>query len=137
MSILRSSNPILAEGRLEEALRSSPNSQATVTVAGVVNKTTLCLAVAVVFGALGNAFVTSKFVQANPGSILMVNVAAFVVSLGVGFAWFGRPSWAIFLAPIYAAVQGFFMGAVGVVLDTILKSKGIALTGALRCKHSS
>ena len=42
MSILRSSNPILAEGRLEEALRSSPNSQATVTVAGVVNKTTLC-----------------------------------------------------------------------------------------------
>jgi len=57
MSILRSSNPILAEGRLEEALRSSPNSQATVTVAGVVNKTTLCLAVAVVFGALGNSVV--------------------------------------------------------------------------------
>ena len=131
MSILRSSNPILAEGRLEEALRSAPVSQGTVTVAGVVNKTTLCLAVAVVFGALGNAFVTSKFVQANPGSILMVNVAAFVVSLGVGFALFGRPSWAIFLAPIYAAVQGFFMGAVGVVLDTILKSEGIALTGGI------
>jgi len=44
---------------------------------------------------------------------------------------FGRPSWAIFLAPIYAAVQGFFMGAVGVVLDNILKSKGIALTGGI------
>ena len=85
MSILRSSNPILAEGRLEEALRSSPSSQATVTVAGVVNKTTLCLAVAVVFGALGNSFV-----KTNPGALFMVSMASFVVSLGVGFALFGR-----------------------------------------------
>lgn len=126
MSILRSSNPILAEGRLEEALRSSSSSQGTVTVSGVVNKTTLCLAVAVVFGALGNSFV-----KTNPSALFMVSMASFVVSLGVGFALFGRPSWAIFLAPIYAAVQGFFMGAVGVVLDNILAAKGIQLTGGI------
>ncbi|MCE9618314.1 MAG: Bax inhibitor-1/YccA family protein [Planctomycetes bacterium] len=126
MSILQSSNPVLAEGRLAEALRCAPRSEGTVTVGGVVNKTTLCLAVAVVFGALGNAFA-----QANPSQLGIVNVAAFAVSLGVGFALFGRPSWAVFLAPIYAAVQGFFLGAVGLVLDNLLKARGISLTGGI------
>jgi uncharacterized YccA/Bax inhibitor family protein len=126
MSILQSSNPVLADGPLAAAMRSTPRAEGAVTVAGVVNKTTLCMAVAVVFGALGHAFV-----KANPGTLFVVNVASFVVALGVGIALFGRPAWAVLLAPIYAAAQGFFMGAVGLVLDNILRARGVQLTGGI------
>lgn len=102
MSMLQSTNPVLADGRLGPALRNAAAAEGRATVGGVVNKTTLCIAVAVVFGAIGHSVV-----KANPGLLGIVNIVAFVASMAVGFALWGRPAWAALLAPLYAAVQGF------------------------------
>ena len=126
MSMLKSSNPVLAEGRLETALRGAVPAEARATVGGVVNKTCLALGVAVVFGAIGNSVVRS-----HPGILLPVNLVSAVVSLVCAFAIYGRPAWAAVLTPIYAATQGFFMGAVALVLDGILAAKGIQVAGGL------
>jgi uncharacterized YccA/Bax inhibitor family protein len=126
MSLLESSNPVLADGRLQPALRESAAAEGVATVSGVINKTTLCLAVAVGFGAIGHSVV-----KANPGMLGMVNLVAFVASLGVGFALYGRPAWAAILTPIYAAAQGFLLGAVALVLDGILARNGIRVAGGV------
>lgn len=126
MSMFQSTNPVLADGRLEPALRQAQAAQAPATVGGVVNKTCLCLAVAVVFGAIGNSVVRS-----NPSLLLPVNLVSAIVSLGVAFAMYGRPAWAAVLTPIYAATQGFFLGAVALVLDAILAKNGIKLAGGV------
>ena len=126
MSMLQSTNPVLADGRLGPALRNAAAAEGRATVGGVVNKTTLCIAVAVVFGAIGHSVV-----KANPGLLGIVNIVAFVASMAVGFALWGRPAWAALLAPVYAAVQGFFLGAVAMVLDSILAQKGIRLAGGV------
>ena len=52
MSMLQSTNPVLADGRLGPALRNAATAEGRATIGGVVNKTTLCIAVAVVFVAL-------------------------------------------------------------------------------------
>ena len=114
MNPLESTNPVLADGRLDNALRNAQAAQAPATVGGVVNKTCLSLAVAVAFGAIGNSVV-----KANPGL------------LGVAFAMYGRPAWAAVLTPVYAAVQGFFLGAVALVLDTMLARNGVRLAGGV------
>ena len=126
MSLLESSNPVLADGRLDSALRGAQTAEAPATIGGVVNKTCLCLAVAVVFGAIGNSVV-----KTNPGLLGIVNIVSFIASLGVAFAMYGRPAWASVLTPIYAAAQGFFLGAVALVLDAILAKNGIKLAGGV------
>jgi len=126
MSMLQSTNPVLAEGRLDAAMRDAAASQTPATVSGVVNKTSLCVGVAVVFGAMGYSVV-----KANPALLGMVNMVAFVAALAVGFALWGRPAWAAVLAPIYAATQGFFLGAIAMVLDRILAAQGVQLAGGI------
>ena len=93
MSMLQSTNPVLADGRLGPALRNAAAAEGRATVGGVVNKTTLCIAVAVVFGAIGHSVV-----KANPGLLGIVNIVAFVASMAVGFALWGRPAWAALTA---------------------------------------
>ncbi len=124
--MLESSNPVLAQGRLGPALHNASAEQATATVGGVVNKTSLCIGVAVVFGAIGNSVV-----QANPGLLPLISIVSFVAALGVGFALYGRPAWAAFLAPVYAATQGFFLGAIALVLDSMLAKQGISVAGGV------
>ena len=126
MSMLESSNPVLSEGRLDAALSGAQGSPATATVGGVINKTSLCLAVAVVFGAIGNSVV-----KARPELLGVLNIVSFVASLGVAFALYGRPAWANVLTPVYAATQGFFLGAVALVLDAMLARNGIKLAGGV------
>ena len=126
MSMLESSNPVLADGRLGPALRNASSSRDAASISGVINKTSLCLAVAVVFGAIGHSVVA-----ANPRLLGVVNIVSFVASLAVGFALWGRPAWAAVLTPVYAASQGFFLGAVSLVLDSLLKAKGIQLAGGI------
>ena len=126
MSIFQSSNPVLADGRLDSALREAQATRTSASVGGVVNKTCLCLAVAVVFGAIGNSVV-----RTNPGLLLPVNLVSAVVSLIVAFSMYGRPAWAAVLTPIYAATQGFFLGAVALVLDGILARNGIRMAGGV------
>ena len=115
-----SSNPVLpAEGEsLHHMLadRSVPRSDLA-TVSGVINKTGILVLVACATGALGYSVVTQM-----PSLMWISAITAFCICLGMGFVLRGNPRLAPVVGWLYAAVQGFFLGSLTSVLDSMLAS---------------
>jgi uncharacterized YccA/Bax inhibitor family protein len=120
---LQSSNPVLANddafGRFYGAM--AGERPTTVTLQGVVNKTAILVGVAVLTGAGGYA-VAGVF----PSAVLVSWIVALIVAIGIFFKLRGNPMHAVYLAPVYAAVQGFFLGALTGMLDGWLAALGYA-----------
>ena len=91
-----------------------------------MNKSGLLVLIAVAAGAGGYALV-----GAMPSILWISCIAAFIVSLGVYFVIHGKPSLAPVLAPLYAIVEGAFLGALTAALDCVLAQMGYAATGGL------
>ena len=123
---LASTNPILADSALQGAISQSSVTAGQCTVNGVINKTVGCILLATIAGAI--AVPTAK---AYPGAIWI----AFFVSLGVSIASIfmvrGSPRMAASITVIYAAAQGFMLGALGMVLESILTANQIAVPGGI------
>jgi uncharacterized YccA/Bax inhibitor family protein len=85
------------------------------TLQGVVGKTAILTIIAIAAGAAGYAMVQQY------ASILWIsNLAALVICLGIGFVIGGKPQLAVYLAPVYAIVEGVFLGAVTAAVEWIL-----------------
>ena len=127
---LQSSNPVLAGSDANELFRTGGESRGavatTATVQGVVNKTTFLALLATGAGCVGWA-VCSAF----PAALWIANIAALVAVLGIFFALRGNPARAMFLGPVYSVVQGFLLGGVAVMLQSILAAQGIAVPGGI------
>lgn len=130
----KSSNPALTRG---DALRGDAFSEYygkslyadrpnTTTLSGVVGKTSLLLTIAIVTGAVGYA-VTVAF----PPALFISWLASFVVTLGLFFFISGKPETSPVVAPIYAVVEGFFLGAFTSLADSILASRGLSVAGGV------
>jgi uncharacterized YccA/Bax inhibitor family protein len=126
---LQSSNPVLAADDLGNVFRSGAmdrSERTTATVQGVVNKTTLLALIATAAGCGGWAMVS-----AFPSTLWIASIASLVVTLVIFFALRGNPARAMVLGPIYAAVQGFLLGGISMVFQSILVSQGIAVPGGI------
>ncbi|MGA1057039.1 MAG: Bax inhibitor-1/YccA family protein [Phycisphaerales bacterium] len=127
---LQSSNPVLAGSDANELFRTGGESRGavstTATVQGVVNKTTLLALMATAAGCVGWGVC-----QAFPGALWIVNIASFVVVLGIFFALRGNPARAIWAAPLYAVVEGFLLGGVSMIFQQILTQQGIQVPGGI------
>ena len=137
MSITKpeSSNPILKVARDHAA--PTPGIQvvggrATATMAGVVNKTAILLSLAMLAGGL--AYVV---VPATTSVVLLSCLTSAVVGLGIAWLLAKNPSAAEHLAPIYAAVEGAFLGVFTKVLDGVLLSQGATAPGTAAIGGSS
>jgi uncharacterized YccA/Bax inhibitor family protein len=98
----------------------------TATLQGVVGKTAILTIIAIAAGAAGYALVSQYT------SILMISsIAAFVICLGMGFVIGGKPQLAMFLAPVYAIVEGVFLGAFTRLAEWMLASRGIHVPGGV------
>ncbi len=97
------------------------------TVSGVVNKTSLLVLLAVVFGIGG--YMLAPVV--GVGAMTMVWLASVIIGLGIWFKLQGNPALAVYLAPVYTIVQGLFLGGVTALLDAWLASAGITPQGGL------
>jgi uncharacterized YccA/Bax inhibitor family protein len=96
------------------------------TLSGVVNKTGLLVLIAIVSGGGGYAL----FDHFPP--ILWVGaIVSFLICLGIGFVLAGRPQLSPVISPIYAIVEGAFLGAFTALADRILESKGLAVAGGV------
>lgn len=126
MSAFTSSNPVLSEDKLWPALRQAVQSKTTATVGGIIAKAGIAVVLAAICGAAGYHLVAK-----NPALVWVASIVSFVAAIGVFFALRGRPAWAPFLTPIYAATQGFMIGAMAVILDSILAQQGIQLAGGV------
>lgn len=126
---LQSSNPALARddafqqyyGQMEGTRSES------VTLQGVVNKTAILLAIAVAAGAGGYA-IAPMF-----GWSIIAISSLVVAIIGFGICWklCGNPQHAVILGPIYAVVEGAFLGAATFLFDKLLADMGYAATGGL------
>lgn len=124
-SHLQSSNPALTNedtfGRFHVAGRAD-----TVTVQGVVNKTGVLALLAVAAGAAGYSLVYRV-----PGLMWITWLVSAGLCIGFFFIARGDPAKARFIAPIYAIVEGVFLGAFTSVVDTMLTRMGYAAAGGV------
>jgi uncharacterized YccA/Bax inhibitor family protein len=125
----QTSNPAIrndeAFRQLESVFAGGRETEAA-TVQGVVNKTAVLALLAVGAGAASAALLASV-----PSLLWISNITAFVVCLGVYFVIARRPDLARIVAPIYAIVQGAFLGALTGALDKALIAMNAAAAGGV------
>jgi uncharacterized YccA/Bax inhibitor family protein len=127
---MQSSNPALAEDAFNEYYGDMANTSAkadVTTLQGVVNKTAILVGVAVFAGAGGYALAG---ILAMP--VVMISwIVMLLVTLGIYYKIRGNPAHAVYLAPVYAAAQGFFLGALTFSLESWLAAMGVEAMGGL------
>ncbi|MGI9014642.1 MAG: Bax inhibitor-1/YccA family protein [Phycisphaerales bacterium] len=137
MFSLQSSNPALNvaenQSRNPYAYQEPGTAQVTTapienvtTLSGVVNKTAILIGIAVAAGAVGYALVL-RF----PQLMWISAIAAFVLVLGFGFVLCRKPKLAAVIGPIYAVVEGIFLGGLTAVADNVLAAKGLTALGGV------
>ncbi len=123
--MLESTNPALSNSALETALRPL-SREGTATVGGVAIKTAMFLSIAAALGGIGYSLV-----QSNPQAMILINLAALVVTLGVFFGIRARPGAAMILGYVYAAAEGVLLGGVAALFDILLARSGKAMFGGV------
>lgn len=123
-----SSNPALTNNQaLSQFGRDMLASRSDVTtLAGVMNKTGILIVLALCAGASGYSLVATV-----PSITWYSCIAAFVICLGIGFLLAGKPQLAPIVAPIYAIVEGLFLGSLTGALDRTLAGMGYNVAGGL------
>ncbi len=117
------SNPALTN---EERWTSQGSLGQVTTMDGVVQKTTILVLIAMVAGAVGYSLSAT-----NPSVIMPSFLASLVIGLGFTFYLAGKPQAAPRLAPIYAVVEGFFLGAFTSMADIFLARSNLAVAGGV------
>lgn len=127
---LQSSNPVLTQDRLWSEWIGKRELEgtlpATATINGVIAKTGILTAIALVGGGIGYAVAMT-----NPNAPFVSAIAAFVITLGIFFVLRGNPAHARFLGPVYAIVEGFFLGAFTRLADHIVAQQGLEVFGSV------
>jgi uncharacterized YccA/Bax inhibitor family protein len=127
----QSSNPALNGDTFNEvygrrSFQAAAERADTASVQGIVNKTAILIAIAAIAGAVGYWAVGQ-----NASVLLISNIAALVLTLGLFFKISRTPMAAVYLAPVYGAVEGFFLGALTRGLESVLVAQNIALPAGL------
>lgn len=125
---LTSSNPVLAKDDVFEQYyggRAEMAPQAA-AISGTVNKTAILVLVAIVAGAGGYALSGLM-----PSVVWIAGIASFVLCLAFGFIMAGKPTLAPVLAPIFAVVEGAFLGGFTAIADRILAAQGLSVVGGV------
>ncbi len=126
---MKSSNPTLSKKIFENYSFSATAAQ-TMTVQGTVNKIALMLAIVVASA----AFTWSKFFGAEgaaPASVFgwmaLGAIGGLILAIVISF----KKEWAPVLAPIYAVLEGLFLGAISAFFESMYPGiimKAVALT---------
>jgi len=116
-------NPFSWEG--QQAIGSTARADVA-TFAGVINRTTILVSIALLCGVGGYALFT-----AIPAMLWIGGIASLIATFGIFFAIRSNPARAVVLGPIYAIVQGTLLGGVTGMIETMLTGMGIDLPGGL------
>lgn len=123
---LRSSNPVLADNQLSTQSHAGAIGQCA-TVAGVAQKTTFAVSLAIAGGLGGAALVRA----AGQGAVTGIFITSLVASLVCFFVLWRNPKRAYWAAPLYSVTQGAMLGALALLLDALLASRGVTAFGGL------
>jgi uncharacterized YccA/Bax inhibitor family protein len=124
----QSSNPAVSDmATFREAYGTMEKQRSEyATMQGIVNKTFALVALTTLAGVGGYSLV-----GLFPSAMWISAIAAFVVALAMFFVIRGNPERAMYVAPIYAIVEGIFLGALTAALDQMLVGMKVVAVGGL------
>lgn len=129
MRLTKTSNPALSKKILQRSAERTSSGEA-MTVNGTINRTILMLALVV----LSASFVWGRFTPQNPGAVqgwlIFGAIGGFIAALVTIF----KQKWAPVTAPIYALLEGLFLGGISAIFEAIYSGivlQAVALTFAV------
>ena len=118
-----SGNPAFNQEILAENVIDVPNGE-VMTVNGAINKTAICLLLVIMAGAFVWNLALKGYMDMVHSFTVISAIAAFIMGIVIIFK---RQSQAIqFLVPVYALLEGAFLGGVSFMFETLFP--GIVLT---------
>lgn len=122
-SLTESTNPAMRYNELFAPISGTE----TASVQGVINKTAMLTVVALIGGVIGVALAP----RIPAGGMIAVMILTGIVTIGLYFAAVARPMMAAVLAPIYAIIEGCFLGVFTTMIDSWLASSDITVAGGV------
>jgi uncharacterized YccA/Bax inhibitor family protein len=107
---MRSGNPVLQESTFTDVSRGGYSQPMTLT--GVVNRSVLMLLLVT-----ASAAAVWSYSAANPTNLYPTVMIGAIGGFVVGIATSFKRNWAPFTAPIYAVLQGLFIGGISLVME--------------------
>lgn len=122
-SLTESTNPAMRYNELFAPITGAE----TASVQGVINKTAMLTVIALIGGVIGVAL-TPKI---PAGGMIAVMILTAIVTIGLYFTAVARPMMAAVLAPIYAIIEGCFLGIFTTMIDSWLASSDVTVAGGV------
>ncbi len=128
--MMQTSNPAVKDGMFTQARANAGHPAETMTVGGTVNKIGILLLIATSTAAwawgqvMPSSIPAAGQTQGGSGLYIAAGFAGFVLALATIF----KQTWAPVTAPLYAAVEGVFLGAVSAQFE--MRYPGIAMQAA-------
>ncbi len=122
--MMRTANPALNDKTFEQVGYGHPSE--TMTLQGTVNKTGMMLLLLIA----GATYTWSLFLEQDP-SVTMWMMVGLIGGLIVSFVTIFKKQWSPVTAPLYAVLQGFALGGLSVMLESLYPGiviQAVALT---------
>lgn len=113
MAFFESSNPTLSEKVFKKNHSAYQDIDNIMTVRGTMNKFGFLMLMV----AAAAVYTWQLYSQDNPSLMSTLMWVGVIGGLVVGLVISFKPQWSPFLAPAYAVLEGFFVGAISVVLN--------------------
>ncbi len=113
MALFKSGNPTLTDKIFNKSLELDASLQGTMTVKGAINKFGFMMLL-LLAGAAFNWHLFYEHKAPTMMTLMMVGVfGGLITGLVISF----KPNWAQYLAPLYALLEGLFIGGISAVLN--------------------
>ncbi|BDQ12355.1 Bax inhibitor-1/YccA family protein [Sediminibacterium sp. TEGAF015] len=113
MAIFKSGNPTLTEKMFDKSYEMAAGNMGTMTVRGSINKFGFMMLM-LIAGAAYNWNLYEQLKQDTMTTLMWVGIIGGLISaLAITF----KPNWAPFLAPLYALLEGLFIGAISAIMN--------------------
>lgn len=115
MAIFKSGNPTLTEKMFDKSHELAASSQGTMSVRGAINKFGFMMLM-LLAGAAYNWHLYEQLKQDTMTTLMWVGIIGGLISaLAISF----KPNWAPILAPIYALLEGLFIGGISAIFNNM------------------
>jgi uncharacterized YccA/Bax inhibitor family protein len=119
MAIFKSGNPTLTEKMFDKSLGLDANMNGTMSVKGTINKFGFMMLM-LIAGAAYNWHLYEELKQDTANTLMLVGIFGGLIA---AFAIIFKPNWAPVLAPIYALLEGLFIGGISAVMNAAFAEK--------------
>ena len=113
MELFKSGNPTLTEKIFDNSANLEASMQGTMTVRGTMNKFGFLMLM--VIG--GAAYTWHLYEDLNQGLMSTLMMTGIFGGMICAFAMIFKPNWAQYIAPLYAILEGFFLGGISAIFN--------------------